>query len=209
MPARIGAVRALAANGGTGGGLALRLKALTGDREPEVIAECFGGLLGSHTESSVDFVARYVGAENAELAEAAVLALGACRNLKAVVVLKEKWKVTPRGRLKSALLLALASSRSEEALIFLLQELEEGGLAVGERDSFRVGCATPVGQHPTNNRGRSPAEGRACVTGAKQIVVRCARLAIRRVSHLSCIDLRNHRRCGTQFWDRIIVRSQS
>ena len=132
VPPRIGAVRALAANGGTGGGLALRLKALTGDREPEVIAECFAGLLGSHTESSVDFVARYVGAENAELAEAAVLALGACRNPKAVVVLKEKWKVTPRGSLKSTLLLALASSRSEEVLAFLRQELEEVSLAVAK-----------------------------------------------------------------------------
>lgn len=39
-PARIGAVRALAANGGEAGVLALRLKVLTGDRVPDVVAEC-------------------------------------------------------------------------------------------------------------------------------------------------------------------------
>jgi HEAT repeat protein len=132
VPARIGAVRALAANGGTAGALALRLKILTGDREPEVVSECFAGLLSGHTESSVDFVARYVDSEREEIAEAAVLALGVSRSTKAVTVLRERWKRTSRGRLKNALLLALATSRSEDALTVLLHELETGSASVAK-----------------------------------------------------------------------------
>src|SRR5277367_399221 len=119
-PARIGAVRALATNGGEAGALALRLKVLTGDREPEVIAECFSGLLAAQSASSVAFVARYVDAEEVAIAEAAILALGASRAPHAVPVLKEKWERTPRGPIKKVLLFALAASRNEEALQFLL-----------------------------------------------------------------------------------------
>jgi hypothetical protein len=122
-PARIGAVRALAANGGSAGILALRLKVLTGDPSPEVIAECFSGLLLAATENSVDLVAEYLDSDDPEMVEAAILALGACRSSRAVRVLKEKWAKTQRGPVKNALLLALASSRSEDALQVLLAEL--------------------------------------------------------------------------------------
>jgi hypothetical protein len=122
-PARIGAVRALAANGGSGGLLALRLKVLTGDREPSVIGECFAGLLATPTEDTVDFVAGYVDADEPPIAEAAILALGAARSAKAVGVLTGKWEKTRPGPLKQVILLALASSRSEEALNFLVAQL--------------------------------------------------------------------------------------
>lgn len=77
-PARTGAVRALAANGGTAGNLLLRLKILTGDRVVEVIAECFAGMLlnsgSAPSESTVAFVAGYPDSEDPAIAEAAVLA---------------------------------------------------------------------------------------------------------------------------------------
>lgn len=142
--ARIGAVRALATNGGTAGTLALRLKVLTGDREPDVIAECFAGLLGSHTESSVDFVSRYMDADDGAIAEAAILALGVSRSSKAAAALKEKWKRTSRGRLKSTLVLALTSSRSEDALTFVLEELEAANPAVASEI-----LAALAGQRPS------------------------------------------------------------
>ncbi len=119
-PARIGAVRALATNGGEAGALALRLKVLTGESEPEVLAECFFGLLAAQSASSVAFVARYVDAEEAAIAEAAILALGASRGPHAIPVLKEKWERTGPGPMKKVLLFALATSRNEEALQFLL-----------------------------------------------------------------------------------------
>jgi hypothetical protein len=123
-PARIGAVRALATNGGEAGLLALRLKILTGDSEPDVLAECFAGLLAVSSESAIAFVAPYIDSEDAAIAEAAILALGAARSAQAIHVLKEKWERTPRGPLKKVLLLALSTSRNEDALNFLLGLLE-------------------------------------------------------------------------------------
>ena len=144
-PARIGAVRALAANGGSAGTLALRLKVLTGDSEAMVIAECFSGLMLTPSESSVSFVGAYVDAEDAEIAEAAILALGVSRSPRAVVVLKEKWERSVRGRLKKVLLLALASSRSEEALHFLLGELETAALSVAVEIVGALAAQRPSG----------------------------------------------------------------
>jgi hypothetical protein len=123
-PARIGAVRALAANGGEAGVLALRLKVLTGDRVPDVLAECFSGLLVAPSEGSITFVAGYVDDQDLRIAEAAILALSASRSTKAIGVLKNKWQRTVRGPLKKALLFALSTSRSEDALHFLLDLLE-------------------------------------------------------------------------------------
>jgi HEAT repeats len=129
-PARIGAVRALASNGGESGALVLRLKILTGDSDPEVLAECFAGLLagtsapGRAGDDALDFVARYADSEDDAIAEAAILALGATRSPKAIAILKEKWERTLPGPLKKILLLALTTSRSEDALTFLLIQLE-------------------------------------------------------------------------------------
>lgn len=123
-PARIGAVRALAANGGEAGALALRLKVLTGDPVPDVLAECFLGLLSAPSEGSVTFVAGYVDDDEPAIAEAAILALGASRSTKAMGVLKDQWHRTVRRSIKKVLLFALASSRNQEALEFLLSLLE-------------------------------------------------------------------------------------
>jgi len=123
-PARIGAVRALATNGGEAGALALRLKVLTGDREPEVIAECFAGLLASPSESAIAFVAPHIDSHHAAVAEAAILALGASRSTQALKILQQKWQRAARGPIKKVLLLALSTSRNEEALDFLLGLLE-------------------------------------------------------------------------------------
>lgn len=55
--ARVGAVRALAVNGGEAGALLLKLKILLGESEPDVLAECFSGLLTAAPEKSVRLVA--------------------------------------------------------------------------------------------------------------------------------------------------------
>lgn len=128
-PARIGAIRAFAVNGGEAGVLALRLKVLTGDREPEVISECFSGLLLSGSETSVEFVGQYVDAEDAPIAEASILALGAARSPKAVRILTSKWEGA-HGALKKFLLLALSESRNEDALNFLVAELASAPVSI-------------------------------------------------------------------------------
>jgi hypothetical protein len=142
-PARVGAVRALASNGGDAGALALRLKVLTGDREPEVLAECFFGLLAAPSDGALGFVAPYVDSEDHAIAEAAILALGASRSPRAFAILKDKWERTPVGPSKKVLLLALATSRNEDALTFLLALLETASTAIAAEV-----LTTLAAQHP-------------------------------------------------------------
>jgi len=127
--ARSGAARALASLSGVGVGdaasLLLRFKVLIGDRETDVIAECFAGLLAIDAEVSLDFVAEYADSSDPEISEAAIMALGACRSPAAIEWLKEKWGRTVAGPIRKTLLLALAAARQEAAIEFLLKLLAE------------------------------------------------------------------------------------
>ncbi len=123
-PARLGAIRALAANGGDAGVLLLRLKVLTGDAEPEVLGECFAGLLGAAPEQSLSFVAGYVDDDDEAIAGMSIWALGESRLRPAFEVLKEKWERTVDRSSRQVLLAALAAMRLEESIEFLRSLLE-------------------------------------------------------------------------------------
>ena len=127
---RIGAVRALAVNGGEAGVLLLRLKVLTGDTEPAVLAECFAGLLAASPEKSVAFVAKYIDASDESTAEAAMLALGESRLPAAYEVLREKWERTVVMPEKKVLLVAMAASKLDEAIAFLVSLVELARLPI-------------------------------------------------------------------------------
>lgn len=118
--ARIGAVRALATNGGEAGVLLLKLKVHIGDREPEVMAECFAGLLALAPERSLNLVEQYVDSADEAVGEAAILALGESKYEPAFQILKDKWQRTAGGPLREVLLVAMACSRLEPAIAFLL-----------------------------------------------------------------------------------------
>ncbi len=122
--ARIGAVRGLAANGGEAGALLLRLKVLTGDSEAAVLADCFAGLLATSPDKSVAFVARYLDSEDDAVAEAAMLALGESRLNAAYDALKGKWERSVGSPARKTLLVAMASSRLDEAVTFLISLAE-------------------------------------------------------------------------------------
>ena len=122
--ARIGAIRALGVNGGEAGVLLLRLKVLTGDTEPAVMAECFSALLVASADKSVKFVAKYIDSDDEPTAEAAMLALGESRLPAAYLVLKEKWNRTVLMPVKRALLAAMAALKLEEAIAFLISLVE-------------------------------------------------------------------------------------
>src|SRR5262249_17630268 len=77
--ARMGAARALGCAGGEAAVLALRLKILTGDADPEVLGECFSGLVLCDAERSLGFIAQYMDDQDDAVAEAAILALGGSR----------------------------------------------------------------------------------------------------------------------------------
>ena len=123
-PSRIGAIRALAVNGGEAGVLLLRLKVLTGDAESEVLGECFAGLLTASPDKSLPFVARYIDSEESATGEAATLALGESRLPAAFEILKEKWARTIGKSERKVLLVSMAASRLEEAIAFLLAVVE-------------------------------------------------------------------------------------
>jgi hypothetical protein len=126
--ARTGAVRALASVGGETVALLLRLKVLTGDPEPDVIGECFAGLLEAMPETSLPFVAEFVDSEDLAVSEAAILALGRSRRPEAFEILKQKWERTVRGPLRRALLLSMATARLDAAIQFLLSLLDTGSV---------------------------------------------------------------------------------
>ena len=123
--ARLGAVRALATNGGEAGVLLLKLKVYSGDGEPAVMGECFAGLLSAAPDRSISLVGEYVDSEDEALAEAAILALGESKNERAFEVLKEKWQRTVGGPLRPVLLVAMACSRLEPAIAYLLSIVRE------------------------------------------------------------------------------------
>lgn len=122
--ARMGAIRALGVNGGEAGVLLLRLKVLTGDTEPAVMAECFSALLVASADKSVKFVAKYIDSDDEPTAEAAMLALGESRLPAAYSVLNEKWNRTVLMPVKRALLAAMAALKLEAAIAFLISLVE-------------------------------------------------------------------------------------
>ena len=128
--ARLGAVRALGANGGGPGRLLLRLKVLTGDDDPDVLAECFSGLLAAEPEQSLAFVARYLDDIEETTAEAAIWALGQSRLAPALEALKEKWERTMDASVRKVLAGAMAASRLPGATEFLCAQVQKASTQV-------------------------------------------------------------------------------
>lgn len=127
--ARIGAIRALTSNGGQAGALLLKLRILTGETEPDVLAECFAGLLAITPEQSLPLIAAYIDSEDLAIAEAALLALGSSRLPEALDLLKARWGQPAGGSLRKVMLIAIAMIRSEAAIEFLVSLLAESTLA--------------------------------------------------------------------------------
>jgi len=123
--ARIGAVRAMALNGGPAGALLLKLKILTGESEPDVLAECFSGLIAAAPERSLPLIAGFGDSEDMAVAEAALLALGSSRLPAALDLLKARFERTAGDPLRKTVLLAIAMIRSDAAIEFLLALLSE------------------------------------------------------------------------------------
>lgn len=123
--ARAGAVRAIAESGDIAGTLLLRLKALLGDKEDEVIGECFSGLLRLAPGPSLEFVAGFQSSRSDEIAEAAAFALAESHMQAAFPLLRKAWDETAQAERKRALLHAIALLRLDEAVEFLLVRVAE------------------------------------------------------------------------------------
>jgi HEAT repeat protein len=129
--ARIGAVRALATNGGSAGALLLKFKILTGEKDPDVLVECLSGLLAA-AERSLPFVGSLMDSGDTNLAEAALLALGSSRLPGALSLLTSKWERAAAGPLRKIVLMAIAMVRSDAAIEFLLTLLAESTSAIAK-----------------------------------------------------------------------------
>ena len=125
VPARLGAIRAIADSGDIAGALLLRLKALVGDKEDEVIGECFAGLLRLAPAPSLDFVAGFLKSASEEIRERAALALGESHLAAAFPVLRDAWVETAQAARRRTLLLSIAMLRLDEAVEFLLTRVAE------------------------------------------------------------------------------------
>lgn len=123
--ARIGAVRALAYSGREDAALVVRFKSLTGDDEPDVIAECFTALFQLAPDRSLEFVARFLDSSDEATRENAALAIGASRRPGALEVLRGHYSPRMWPGLRATLLLAIATVRSPDAVQFLLSLAEQ------------------------------------------------------------------------------------
>jgi hypothetical protein len=124
---RVEAARAIGRIDRPESALLLRLRALTGDREPEVLGACFSALLGIDGAPGILFVARFLDRAEEEAGEAA-LALGLTHDAEAFKILRAQWE-----RKHGALLLtAIALTNLPEALDFLIDQVTPDSLSALE-----------------------------------------------------------------------------
>jgi HEAT repeat protein len=122
--ARVGAAQALTYSGTEAASLLLRLKARLGDAEPEVISECFTGILDVTPEPGVAFVAEFLASGDDAIQEAALLALGSSRRPEAFEVLKS-FARTHDGELQEVAHMAMALLRLAAATDHLVSLLAD------------------------------------------------------------------------------------
>jgi HEAT repeat protein len=117
---RIAAALALAAVGTEGAGLVLRLKVRVGDKDPDVLSECLGGLLAVDPKENLSLVSEFLDPSNPSTCEAAAMALGKSRLPEALDPLKECWQRSHSAELRQHILLAIAILRRPAANDYLM-----------------------------------------------------------------------------------------
>ncbi len=123
---RLDTASAIAALGSESGALLLRLKALLGDREPDVMGQCFVALLDLGSPAEVRFIARFLSPEQDEdIQSEAIAALAQAKAESALGVLQTAWRGRLSQILRRALILSLAGSPLPAAADFLLSVLKE------------------------------------------------------------------------------------
>ncbi len=138
-PARRAAVQTLTYLGGERSELLLRMKALSGDPEPDVIGLCLTGLMNRAPDRSLEFVAKFLDDGDPAVAEGAALALGESRAPRAFEILTEAWERNPEDEFRRGLLLPLALLRTPESFDFLVAAVEERSLALAEEAVTTLG----------------------------------------------------------------------
>lgn len=123
VPARAGAVRALASSGEDGAALVLRLKLHVGDPETEVLGDVLSGLIQLDPLNSLPLVEQYLDDSDEAVADAAAIALGESRRPEALEILHKRLARALTASTRRPLLLAIAITRRPEAVTILLEQL--------------------------------------------------------------------------------------
>jgi HEAT repeat protein len=145
---RSDAVRILASFGNEPAELLLRLKAMNGDAEPEILGDTLGALMEMAPERSLDFVAAFVQSRDERVAQEAALALGGSRDAGALDRLVALWDKAIGSSVKKMLLLPMALIRSDAARDSLLRIVrEEPAVYAAEAlDALRIYGERPEGR---------------------------------------------------------------
>ncbi len=119
-PVRLSAARALGCTGLDACIPLLKFKVYVGDPEFEVVAECMASMLALSVSRSLAFVVEQLDSSYTDRSEAAAVALGTVRDEKAFEALRTKWDSTAFGEIRERILDAMAASRTDQAIEFLI-----------------------------------------------------------------------------------------
>jgi len=121
---RVEAARAMGRVGRPEAALLLRLRALTGDPEPEVIGSCLQSLLA--LDADLEFVSQFLG-KGGDVAAESALALGLTHKPEAFALLKDRWERERDPALGAALLTGIGLTNLPEAIEFLIGVVASDG----------------------------------------------------------------------------------
>jgi HEAT repeat protein len=145
--ARAGAIQALTYVGTQAAALLVRFKARLGDEKPEVVSECFAGLLEMTPETAVPFVAEFLDLPSEAIQAGALLALGSSRRPEAFEVLRA-FRERPTRGLEEVALTALAVLRLPAATDYLI------ALVATEREPVAAAAVAALAIHRHDSRIR-------------------------------------------------------
>ena len=126
--------RAIGRLGRREGAIVLRLRALLGDMEPEVVGACLSAILSIDLDDGIPFVTRFLDRGDDSAAEAA-FALGLTHDARAFELLRDRLPRERNADVRRALLTGIALTRLPDALEMLVRMVETqafGAAAAGE-----------------------------------------------------------------------------
>ena len=123
---RADAARAMAQIGGVESLLLLRLKAICGDSEAEVVGTCLAGMLAMAPRDSIRFIAGFLDSDRENVPAEAAAVLSESSDPEALAILREKGRSHANPDVRRVILLSLGASRMEGAAEFLLSIVAEG-----------------------------------------------------------------------------------
>jgi len=160
--------RAIANVGGHEAVLLLRLKALSGDSDAEVVGECFSALVELDPRESVSFVERFLRSNDGEIVVEAVSVLAGSRELLAFMAVRRLWETVISADLRRAIVFSCAASPPVPASDFLLSLVanDDGNVAAWSLSAL----ADSRFRNDVRDRARIAAQRHADVRVAKAYV---------------------------------------